>query len=833
MTQLNQKSLIELEVKNRKEIIQLHHEFSGDKGLILEDKVKRGEYYTFQIALKSTCRYIENIALEIKQLVSEQATINKENIICFNEQQVDYQGIMHINPISLIKDELKVLWMGLTIPQNQLAGIYEGEILLKEQEEVIGTVRLILEVEEEVLHNHGLDELEKQSRLFWMNSNKGLDHTVTKGYTPIYRVGNEVKVLGRGIELNTSGLPKQIISYYNEQLEVIPQATLLLNKPIELNVETESGQRLIFNQKFNIEKENTDQIVWSNYLEDEKLRIELKGEIQYEGWMSYRISIKAKEQINFKDTQLIMSYPKQIAKYIMGLGLEGGHLPEYYEWKWDEKKHQDAIWIGNVNGGIKCQFKDDMYTPPLVNVYFNQRGLKSPKGWNNEGKGTIKVEKNNEEVILKVSTKDYILEKDEERIFGFEYLITPLKPIDYTKHWQTRYYHPHENTKIGAEWIEVAKQEGCNYTIVHHGQNAHPFINYPFIEEKALKDLIDQAHEANIGLKVYYTIREMSNHAAEFWPWYHLGVFPKASEKEPVFWEEKKELWAQKVFGRKVIPAWEHEFNEGKYKGDICSALIVEPNSSIDNYYIEGLDWLVKEVGIDGIYIDDTSIGRTTLKRARKILDQKANSLIDMHSWNHLSKHAGYVNSALLYMDLFPYIDSLWYGEGFDYDKSPEYWLIEMAGIPYGLMGQMLQNGGNPYRGMLYGMTNRTGWGHRGAKSIYQLWDQFGIEDSKMYGYWSKDCPVRTDCEQILATAYVKENQILIVLASWEEQEQTVGIDINWEAIGLRKESIKSLLPYIEHIQEQEENIDLNKLKIQPKKGIFLIISRDEVAECR
>ena len=35
-------------------------------------------------------------------------------------------------------------------------------------------------------------------------------------------------------------------------------------------------------------------------------------------------------------------------------------------------------------------------------------------------------------------------------------------------------------------------------------------------------------------------------------------------------------------------------------------------------------------------------------------------------------------------------------------------WLLELAGIPFGLFGEMLQNGGNQWRGMLYGITCRT-----------------------------------------------------------------------------------------------------------------------------
>ena len=58
-------------------------------------------------------------------------------------------------------------------------------------------------------------------------------------------------------------------------------------------------------------------------------------------------------------------------------------------------------------------------------------------------------------------------------------------------------------------------------------------------------------------------------------------------------------------------------------------------------------------------------------------------------------------------MEHMPYLDRLWFGEYFKYEKSPEYWLTDVSGIPFGMMSEMLQDGGNPYRGMLYGMTAR------------------------------------------------------------------------------------------------------------------------------
>jgi hypothetical protein len=79
------------------------------------------------------------------------------------------------------------------------------------------------------------------------------------------------------------------------------------------------------------------------------------------------------------------------------------------------------------------------------------------------------------------------------------------------------------------------------------------------------------------------------------------------------------------------------------------------------------------------------------MKRLRKILDRsKQGALIDLHSANQYNPRDGFANSANLYLEHFPYIDRLWFGEYFDYDSAPDFWLVEVSGIPFGLMGEML-----------------------------------------------------------------------------------------------------------------------------------------------
>lgn len=102
------------------------------------------------------------------------------------------------------------------------------------------------------------------------------------------------------------------------------------------------------------------------------------------------------------------------------------------------------------------------------------------------------------------------------------------------------------------------------------------------------------------------------------------------------------------------------------------------------NYYIEGLRWMVKNLDIDGLYLDDVSFGRDILKRMRRAMDSvKPGCIIDLHSNTGFSR-----GPANQYAEFFPYINKVWFGESFLYDQmTPANWLIESSGIPFGLMG--------------------------------------------------------------------------------------------------------------------------------------------------
>jgi hypothetical protein len=252
------------------------------------------------------------------------------------------------------------------------------------------------------------------------------------------------------------------------------------------------------------------------------------------------------------------------------------------------------------------------------------------------------------------------------------------------------------------------------------------------------------------------------------------------------------------------------------------AAMLNKGTSRWTNYYIEGLSWLASNQHIDGLYLDDIAFSRETVKRLVSVLDMERDDIvIDLHSANQFNERDGHINSAMLYLEHFPFISRLWFGEYFEYDRDEDYWLTEVSGLPFGLMGEMLQDGGHPYRGMLYGMTARK-YGNVDPRPIWKMMNEFGIAESRMLGYWLEDAPVTTDNPRVLATTYVRADGVLIALASWSEIGETVRLTVDPTALDTASGWL-AVTPAVEGLQSAAE-VDLSAVRIPANQGLFVLI---------
>lgn len=233
---------------------------------------------------------------------------------------------------------------------------------------------------------------------------------------------------------------------------------------------------------------------------------------------------------------------------------------------------------------------------------------------------------------------------------------------------------------------------------------------------------------------------------------------------------------------------------------------------------------LIQKVGVDGLYLDGIGYDREIMKRLPKVMDRtRPGCLIDFHCGNRYFPQYGLNNIVNQHLEHLPYIDSLWLGEGFNYDESPEYWLVELSGLPFGLFGEML-GVGNPWRGMIYGMSNRLPCGGGDPRQLWKVWDQFGIQNARMLGYWAPSCPIHTDRPDVLVTAYVKPDKTLVALASWAKEEARVRLRIDWAALRLNPEKTVLRAPAIPGFQEARNFQPGDEITVSPKRGWLLIL---------
>lgn len=774
------------------------------------DTALRGEYLTFQLGVYAL-RDLKDVKIGFSDLKNKEGKIiSAENISCINTDGVKYDATVFSNKVDVSKGKVQAMWCGVDVAQDTSPGDYSGKVSVTSGD-VSKEIILHIKISEGLTTNGGIDEPEKMTRLKWLNSTLAQENTLIAPYTPLEIKGKEVSLLGRKVILNATGLPDQIQTFFTPEMTSIgTKANDILTAPIQFyfldNVGNEIGNWK--SNSFEFTKKEAGTVSWQSNTTAAAVDMQVNGTLEFDGFLSYTVKITALEDVTFSDINFHLPMQATASKYMMGLGQKGGNRPETFKWKWDvANKNQDGAWIGNVNAGLQFSLRDEKYSRPLNTNFYLQKPLLLPASWGNENKGGIDVLQNGKAVLVNAYSGSRSMKKGEVLYYNFNLLITPFHSLDTDFQWENKFYHKYEN-------IDTIAKTGAEVINIHHANLINPYINYPFIEFNKMKNYIDEAHSKGLKVKIYNTIRELSNKAHETFALRSLGHEIYSPGKGGGF------SWLQEHVGDDYIAAW--------FVPEIKDAAIV--NSGMNrwhNYYVEGMNWLTQNVGIDGVYLDDVAFDRITMKRIKRVLTQDGHpGILDLHSANQFNKNDGFNNSANLYMEHFPYLNKLWFGEYFDYENNkPDFFLTEVSGIPFGLMGEMLQNGGNAWRGMIYGMTNRMPWSENAdPRPIWNVWNEFGIKGSEMIGYWSENCPVKTTNDKVLATVYKKNGTALIAVASWADEDVKVKLTIDWKKLGIDPAKATIIASEIKNFQSAQHFSINEEIPVAKGKGWLLII---------
>lgn len=766
------------------------NEFNGE--------AQRNEYYTFQLGVFAAQKDLTDLKVEFSPIKSTESQILASQLTCFNTGGIGPYGEPFAKRLDIKKGNVQPLWIGIDIPENIIPGYYKGTVTVLAENAETQTVEINLKIDHSTLEDRGDSEAWRHSRLRWLNSTLGIDEEPTKGYKPISFPGEQTYgFTGKTMTISESGFPG---SFKIKETEI-------LNRPIAFVVETTKGkEQFSVPQNVELVKNAPGKMIGAWESVSDNIKITGVGTIESDGFINYKLMVKAIRPIKAKDIRLEIPLKSDIAKYLMGMDLPGCAIPKKHDAKWNGP--YDSFWIGNAKAGIWCELRGSDYSGPLLNLYHPQY----PESWFNGDKGGFKIQTTTSEVNAVIYSGKRDLAKDEEIEFEWSILLTPVKDRDFRSQFTDRYYHNGGNPKPSDEDLEC----GVKIVNLHHANNYNPHINYPFVAVDSMKWFVNQLHEKGQKVKIYYTIRELTNYTAEIWALRSLGEEILGDGRGGGY------PWLHEHLVSGYRPQWYQWFPDKSADASIVNA---PGDSRWYNYYIEGLAWLVKNVDIDGLYLDDVSYDRRTVKRIRKVLDNtKPGCLLDLHSNTGFSK-----GPATQYAEYFPYIDKLWFGESFQYDKmSPENWLVEVSGIPFGLTGDMLQGGGNRWLGMLFGMTTRLPWSSDKVKAdprpVWKIWDEFQIQDSEMIGFWEDNCPVIASNVDVKVTVYKKPERTLISIGNFSDKPQSVSLSINFNKLGIGQRNAKLLAPEIQDFQNEKEWKVGDKIIIEPKKGWLIYV---------
>ena len=762
-----------------------------------------GEYLVFQIVIwsreKQLC--IKNISCK---------TIEK--LTCFNLDGVSFKGENFHKGISVSPRKTAVLWCGLSIEKNQ-SGTLSGMIQLDFDSGIMG-LPLNVHVSGDTLKNGGEDDDFRMARLKWLNSKIGMEDEVPAPYHPLRREGKTIFLKGHSITLGNNGLPEEICSgYTNLNRDIaVPEKKLFSKAPqIKFGNVPFSGGELEFYEESNCV------IKWKSG--------KLFGEINLNGTLRFRVSSENMQGI-------CLDYTLSDVPYMLGLGVKRPCIPpDSLEWHWNPERWEDSFWAGNIDSGCIIRLtsgKDEEV--PLLNCYYNWSPLIPPECWDNHGKGGISLRKEGKELNISCYSGEWTEKEDRE--YYFEFRLTPFHEIDYEKHYATRFFHPHMHTiELGEKDcftdmdFTALREKGVNCINIHHAVSLNPIINYPFSGKSLamLQKFVKQAHNEGFKVLIYYTVRELSVHCPEFkalyalngeifFPWQDNGKWPVTTPAEG------PDPWFKEHLDYGFIPAWTEVIKSGPYYGIPDRSLITVPRSRMENFYLEGLRFLLERCPIDGLYLDDCDLSETGMTRLKRIFRKYrgGDPILDFHAWESF-------NSAycvpLRDMERFPFLSRLWLGEGVKYDlESYENWLIRISGLPFGLTSEMLGKG-NPYLGLLFGMTNRYGWCGEPCE-LWKIFDGFGIENSEMLLDIFPENGIGTDVADVHVTLWKKaDGTAILAVGSWSDKPETVHLILPEPFSGRDLNQ-----PEIPGFQTAGSYPAETAFEISPKQGMLFII---------
>ena len=128
-------------------------------------------------------------------------------------------------------------------------------------------------------------------------------------------------------------------------------------------------------------------------------------------------------------------------------------------------------------------------------------------------------------------------------------------------------------------------------------------------------------------------------------------------------------------------------------------------------------------------------------------------------------------------------------------------------------------------------MTLRLGWAwdDNAPTALWEMWDEFGIGQSEMIGYWVNGCPVKAEHPNVHATVYHKQGRSMIAVANWDDETVDCHLKIVFFVLGINQKRAHLHAMEIKGFQPKCTFYPDEVIPIAPGKAWVLILEEEKV----
>lgn len=573
----------------------------------------------------------------------------------------------------------------------------------------------------------------------WKGDQAGVGDEVLKPWTPVAAGAGGVEVWNRLYKFGALPLPSSATARGAELLDgPVTLSGTVGGKPVAW---TGDGSRVVEN------KPNFARLEAA--AESENLQCAGEIRVEYDGMIRCDLRIRPKDG------------KVGVDKLTLEVPLKASHALFLHTWpgSWGSAGNSAAL----PEAGHRGPFK------PMVWLGDNDRGFawfaeSDQNFFNSDPNQVLEIAREGDRVVLRVHLIDAPHEIDGPLEYTFGFQATPARP-DHPDAWDFKIVHMGSYSLDDARLDQLAAlgvrticfheswTEIQNYTETTRGDD--------------LKKLVAACHKRKIQLLLYFGY-EMSDIAPE-WDRYHEEclVEPRAG-------------------GYKRKPEQ--------------TAYIVCYRSHWQDFMARGIDRMMTEYGIDGVYLDGTSepwgcenrrhgcgyerpdgsIGKTYTFFDTRSMMRRIATIVQRHNPD------GQVNvhqSTCMTIPTLSFATSYWDGEqlqGLKRDHAAleilplDAFRAEFMGRNWGVPAELLWYGSGPFKrveaeslGLLHDIPTRPGGAPEELERLSRLWktfDEFGRHEAQWMPYWSNESVVKTEPAGVKVSLYNRPGRGLIAV---------------------------------------------------------------------